>query len=125
MNKQKTKKRILHVDDQIDTLKVVKIILEKEGYEVVSVRNGMKALHEVDLDGFDLILLDIMMSDMSGWELFTRIGKVNPKYKIIFLSILDISSTKLKQLLKAGVKDYIKKPFDIDDFVARIKKIIK
>ena len=118
------KKRILHVDDEADTLAVVKTILEKEGYEVVSVLNGAKALKNVKLNNFDLLLLDIMMPDMSGWDLFTKISKIKPDYKVIFLTVLEISEARLKELKKHGLTDYITKPFDRDDFVSRVRKII-
>ena len=120
-----TKIRILHVDDEPDILAVVKTILEKEGYEVVSVPNGKDALKSIELDGFSLIILDIMMPDMSGWDLFTRIAEVKPNYKIIFLSIVDVSEERQKVLKEAGIKDYIRKPFDRDDFVARVKKVLE
>jgi len=119
------KKRILHVDDEQDTLSVVKTVLEKEGYEVVSAPSGKDALRDVDLDGFSLLILDIMMPDMSGWDLFTRIAEVKPNYKIIFLSVVDLSEDKQKVIKEAGIKDYIKKPFDRDDFVARVKRAIE
>ncbi|MEI6042307.1 MAG: response regulator [bacterium] len=118
------KVRILHVDDEEDTQKVVKTILEKEGYEVVSVRDGVGALREINLDNYDLLILDIMMPNMSGWELYTKILKIKEKEKVIFLSILDIPADKLNELTKSGVRDYIKKPFDRDDFVARVKKVL-
>ena len=124
MNDQTKKKKILHVDDEADTLAVVKTILDMEGYQVVSVNRGLKALKEVDLDGYSLIILDIMMPDMSGWDLFSRIGKIKPIYKVIFLSVLDVADEKLKELKDAGVKDYIRKPFDRDDLIARVKKVI-
>ena len=117
--------KILHVDDEKDTLSVVKTILEKEGYEVVSVDQGARALKKIDLNGFSLLILDIMMPDMSGWELFSRIAMIKPNYKVIFLSILEQSEEKLKELKEAGIKDYIQKPFDRDDFVSRVKKAIK
>lgn len=118
----KTKKRILHVDDEPDTLEVVKTILEKEGFAVTSVGNGKKALREISIDKFDLILLDIMMPDISGWDLFTRISKINPAHKIVFLTILEVSEVRLRELKEYGIKDYITKPFDRDDLVARVKK---
>lgn len=118
------KKRILHVDDEVDTLKVVKTILEKEGYEVESVISGSEALKKINLNGFSLIILDIMMPDMSGWDLFTRITHVKSDYSVVFLSILDISAEKLKELKDSGIKYYINKPFDRGDFVNRIKKAI-
>ncbi len=120
-----TKIKILHVDDEADILTVVKTILEKEGYEVTSVPNGKDALKNIELNGFSLIILDIMMPDMSGWDLFTRIAEVKPNYKIIFLSIVDVSEERQKVLKEAGIKDYIKKPFDRDDFVARVKKVLE
>ena len=120
-----TKKRILHVDDESDTLSVVKTILEKEGYEVTSVLSGKEALKNIELDGFSLIILDIMMPDMSGWDLFTRIAEIKPNYKIIFLSIVDITEEKQKILKDAGIKDYIKKPFDRDEFVTRVKNALE
>lgn len=116
--------RILHVDDEEDTLTVVKTILEKEGYEVVSVKRGELALEKIKLNGFSLLILDIMMPDMSGWELFSRISIIKPDYRVIFLTILEITEEKVKELQNAGIKDYIRKPFDRIDFVNRVKKAI-
>jgi DNA-binding response OmpR family regulator len=65
-----------------------------------------------------------MMPDMSGWELFSRISKIKSNYKVIFLSVLEVSEEKLKELTDAGVRDYIRKPFDRDDLIARVKKAI-
>jgi len=120
----KAKKRILHVDDERDVLEVVKTILENEGYEVVSVSSGDRALKEVDVNNYDLLLLDIMMPDMSGWDLFSRISKINPKYKVIFLTVLEISDERLDKLKQHGIMDYITKPFERDELVSRVKKVI-
>lgn len=122
MKNENAKKRILHVDDESDTLKVVKTILEKEGFDVISATNGQNALEKINMDGYDLIILDIMMPDMSGWDLFTRIAKIKPDYKVIFLSVLEISDEKLKEFKNSGIRDYIKKPFDRNDLIARVKK---
>jgi DNA-binding response OmpR family regulator len=118
------KLRILHVDDEPDTLKVVKTMLEKEGYEVVSVTSGKDALEQIKLNNFALLLLDIMMPDMSGWDLFGRITTIKPEYKVIFLSVLEASKEKIKELKESGIKDYITKPFDRKNLVDRIKKAI-
>ncbi len=125
MENEIKKKRILHVDDEHDILEVVKTILESEGYDVVSEMRGEYALTQIEKDGFDLLILDIMMPDMSGWELFNRIGTIKPDYKVIFLTILDLPENKIKELLDAGIKDYIKKPFDREDFIARVKKAME
>jgi len=118
------KKRILHVDDEPDTLEVVKTILEKEGYEVDSVLSGKDALKKVELDNYGLLLLDIMMPDMSGWDLFTRISEIKKEYKVVFLTVLAISESRLNQLKDHGVIDYIMKPFDRDELVAKVNKIM-
>ena len=120
----KIKKRILHVDDEPDTLKVVKTILEKEGFEIDSVESGSSALKRVNFNNYSLIILDIMMPDMSGWDLFTRITQIKPEYKVIFLTVLEISESKLTRLKEHGIKDYITKPFDRDELVVRIKKAL-
>jgi len=120
----KIKKRILHVDDEPDTLKVVKTILEKEGFKIDSVESGSSALKKVDFNNYSLIILDIMMPDMSGWDLFTRITKIKPEYKVIFLTVLEISEPRLKRLKEHGIKDYITKPFDRDELVTRIKRAL-
>lgn len=124
MSEINKKIRILHVDDESDTREVVKIILENEGYDVVSVPNGKEALSEVNLNNFDLLILDIMMPDLSGFELYRRIFKIKSTYKVVFLSILDVSEEKLEELKHIGVRDYIKKPFDNNDFLARIRKVL-
>ncbi len=117
--------KILHVDDESDTLSVVKTILDREGYEVKSVLSGRDAIKNIELNGYSLIILDIMMPDMSGWDLFTRITEIKPGYKVIFLSIVDVTEERLKELKEAGIKDYIKKPFDKDDLVERVKKVLE
>lgn len=116
--------RILHVDDEPDTLKVVKTVLEKEGFEVVGVQSGKEALKEVDSNGYALLLLDIMMPDMSGWALFTRVSVIKPDYKVVFLTVLEASKEKIAQLKENGIVDYITKPFNNADLVARVKKAI-
>jgi DNA-binding response OmpR family regulator len=118
------KLKILHVDDEQDTLIVVKTILEKEGYEVTSVDSGIKAIAEVNNDGFSLLILDIMMPDISGWELFGKIAIIKPEYKVIFLSVLDLSKEKIKELKDAGVKEYIRKPFDRKELIEKVNNII-
>ncbi len=118
------KKRILHVDDETDILETVNTILENEGFEVVSVDSGKEALKQIKSNNFDLFILDVMMPDMSGWDLFTRIKKLKSDYKVIILSIIEVSQSRLKELQAHGISDYITKPFHRDDFVKRIKKII-
>jgi len=124
MKNETSKKRILHVDDEQDTLDVVNTLLTKEGYEVVSVSQGTQALKEVESNGFSLLILDVMMPGMSGWDLFSKIGQIKPDYKVVFLSILEANEERMKDINAMGVKDYIRKPFQVDDFISRINKVI-
>jgi len=119
MNNEKIK--ILHMDNEEDVLSSVKTILEKEGFEVESVTRGQTAIDKIVANGFKLVLLDIMMPDLSGWDVFTRLMKTAPHAKVIFLSVLEISPERKKQLIEHGVSDYILKPFDRDDLVKRVK----
>jgi two-component system response regulator VicR len=73
MNKNALNKTVLIVDDEPDTLELVKLVLESAGFKTVSASNGIEALNEVDISKPDLVLLDIMMPDMDGWEVFRKI----------------------------------------------------
>lgn len=115
---------ILHADDEADTLDVVQTILRIEGFEVVSVEDGLQALEQIDLHDFDLMLLDIMMPDMSGLELLSRISAKEKKYRVIFLTVLEATPDQFKQLTEYGIKDYITKPFDRDNLVERVKNAL-
>ena len=118
------KKRILHVDDDSDTSIVVKTILEKAGYEVISKTSGKDVLEAVKKSKFDLVLLDIMMPDMSGWDLFNRLHTQDSNLKVAILSIIKLTSDKVDELMRSGLEDYITKPFERQDLVNRVKKII-
>lgn len=125
MQDNKSKLNILHVDDESDTLEVVSAIFEKEGYDVTSVNSGKAAIEKVRDNNYSVIIVDIMMPDMSGWELFTEISKIKPKSKVVFLSILEIAPEKLAEIKKRGVSAYIHKPFDNKELVEVVNKVIE
>lgn len=124
LNNKPMAKKVLHMDNEPDTLASVKTILEKEGYQVTSVLTGKEAIQKATEGPFDLLLLDIMMPDLSGWDVFTRAMRINSKYKVIFLTVLEISPERKNQLKQHGISDYILKPFDKDDLVKRIRAAI-
>ena len=115
-------KRILYVEDNEDTADAVKLILEHQGYHVEIGSCGKDALIKAK-EHFDLILLDIMLPDMSGWDIFEKL-KTKPKTKFAFLSAIPVSNERMQELKKAGVSDYITKPFEKEDLVKRVKKIL-
>ncbi len=117
-------KKILYVEDDEDTLNAVKVLLKTQGYKVDGAANGKEALKLISKEKHDLILLDIMLPDMSGWDIFQKIHKEQPKQKIAFLSVMPVSEERKKVLIKAGAMDYIMKPFDKDDLIRRVNNII-
>jgi DNA-binding response OmpR family regulator len=116
-------KKILYVEDNPDTNEAVKIILTKSGFEVDTALNGKDGLKKAIAKKFDLILLDVMLPDMSGWDIYAKL-KPKLKCKYAFLSAIPVSSERMDELLKEGVSDYITKPFVKADLINRIKKIL-
>jgi len=116
-------KKILYVEDNPDTNQAVKIILTNAGFEIDTSLDGADGLKKATSKEYDLILLDVMLPDMSGWDIF---AKLKPKVKChyAFLSAIPISSERMEQLSKEGVSDYITKPFAKADLIARVKKIL-
>jgi len=117
--------KIMHIEDDPDTQKAVKDILQTEGYKVTSYSSGQKGISAIKKDKPDIILLDIMMPKMSGWDAFEKIKKIDKKAKIIFLTVLEISRERLNKLKKDGITDYITKPFTSTELISRIKKAAK
>ena len=112
---------ILVVDDTPDNLRLLIRILQKQGYKVRPVTNGFSALEAIQSSPPDLILLDIMMPDIDGYELCQQL-KAEPQFSqipIIFLSALEQGINKAKAFEVGGV-DYITKPFHVKEVLARV-----
>jgi len=112
---------ILVVDDTPDNLRLLIRILQKQGYKVRPVTNGFSALEAIQSSPPDLILLDIMMPDLDGYELCQQL-KAEPQFSqipIIFLSALEQGINKAKAFEVGGV-DYITKPFHVKEVLARV-----
>jgi len=114
--------KIIYIEDNKDTAGAVKLILTNVGYQVDTAFNGADGLDLIQRNAYDIILLDVMLPDMSGWDIYAKI-KVKVKAKYAFLSAIPISSDRMEQLKKEGVSDYITKPFMKADLINRIQKI--
>jgi two-component system, sensor histidine kinase and response regulator len=113
---------ILIVDDQLDNLRLLSDLLTQQGYEVRTVTRGAAALMGVEAQSPDLILLDIFMPEMDGYEVCQRL-KDNPQTReipVIFISALNEVFDKVKAFTVGGV-DYVTKPFQIEEVFARIE----
>ena len=122
---EKHDKKILVVDDEPDILKVVTFRVKKLEYEVVTATNGQEALDLIQKEEPDLILLDIELPVMNGYEVCQRI-KTNEKLKHIPIIFLTASSaSKIAEKVKEfNADDYLIKPFDSEELLKKIKNFI-
>jgi PleD family two-component response regulator len=116
---------LLLVDDTPNNLRLLSAMLTEQGYEVRRVVNGQMALKTAQANPPDLILLDIKMPDMNGYEVCQRL-KVDPVTRdipVIFISALDEVLDKVKAFAVGGI-DYITKPFSEEEVFARVENIL-
>ncbi|MTJ54031.1 hybrid sensor histidine kinase/response regulator [Anabaena sp. UHCC 0253] len=119
------KDRILSVDDTKDNLILVKTILESEGYDIDSVSNGQAALEKVVELPPDLIILDVMMPGINGYEVTRRIRN-NPEINYIPILLLTaFHESSVVEGLDAGADDFIRKPFDTEELLARVRSLLR
>lgn len=109
-------KKILVVEDDMDIHNLIKNVLEKERYDVISAYSGTEALLLIEKKDIDLILLDLMIPGLSGEEIIKKVKNI----PIIVISA-KISSEDKVNALSIGANDYITKPFDTNELLARIK----
>ena len=118
-------KKIMVVDNEPDIVDLTRTVLEIGGYNVVTAHSGEECLRKLEKEKVALVLLDIMMPGMSGWDVFNRIQKKSPSIKVAFMSVLEISDKRKQVLLEEGLADYIMKPFDKEGLLNRIDRILK
>lgn len=117
-----TKGRILVVDDDKTLVRLMREALSKAEYDVITATNGIDALQELYAKQPDLVLLDVMMPRMDGWETAQRIRQVSA-VPVIMLTAKDEEGDKLKGF-SAGVDDYVTKPFSFAEIVARVNAVL-
>lgn len=118
------KYKILLVEDEADIAKLVEFNLEDEGYEVTWLTNGRDAIETFKSERFNLVLLDIMLPEMSGYDVYESIRLVDTQVPILFMTARNDKIDVLKGL-SLGADDYITKPFDLDEFLLRVKNNLR
>ncbi|MDH3247088.1 MAG: response regulator transcription factor [Saprospiraceae bacterium] len=116
--------RLLLVEDEVALNDMIKLNLELEGYEVISCDHGKKALEIFPSQHFDLVILDIMLPDLDGFQICEQIRLSDQKTPIIFLTAKDHPKDRIKGL-KIGGDDYINKPFELEELLLRIHNVLK
>ena len=117
------KERILIVDDDKNICELLRLYLEKEGYETAMAHDGEKALAVFDERPFDLVLLDVMMPRVDGWEACRRI-RAKGNTPIIMLTAKGETFDKVLGL-ELGADDYMTKPFGVNELQARISALLR
>ncbi len=113
-------KKILIVDDEFPDLESMKTILEKENFEVYIATNGAKALDALKGNKFDLIMIDIKMPTLSGYDLLRLMKeKMDTKTKTIFVTIVPKQEVEMN-----GIDGFVQKPFSPEKLVKEVKKIL-
>ncbi|NJD76884.1 MAG: response regulator [Candidatus Methanoperedens sp.] len=116
-------KKVLIVDDEPDTLELVKLVLEREGFRTLQASSGKDALAKIGTSRPDLVLLDIMMPDMDGWDVFRKMKEKEPKIPIAILSAKAQNIDKFLGLHVLKADDYITKPFGKNELIDRVRKL--
>ena len=125
--------KILTVDDDPDILDALTMILESKGYHVVTARNGVEVLAQVEAEKPDLMILDLLMPKMDGFTVYKKLQEPKwAKYRgmpiLILTSVREEASRRRYELetgQELGVDDYIEKPFSPDILLERVEKLIK
>jgi len=113
---------ILVVDDELSVLKAIKLILESAGYLVLTAQDGIQALNVLQAESVDLILADIAMPNMNGYQLYKRVRE-NPDWvtlPFVFLTARALNSD-IRYGKEMGVDDYLTKPFQVRDLLAIVR----
>lgn len=117
--------RVLGIDDNSDINSLLGTVLVASGHEFTSVTDGREGIKLIKQKPFDVVLLDLAMPEFSGFDVLDSLKKEGliAKQKIILLTASSITDQEIEDLLKTGVRSYLRKPLDIDVFVERIEQV--
>ena len=118
-------KHILCIEDEPEMIDLIRLILGRRGFEVIGAAGGKEGLEKVRENPPDLILLDLMMPDMDGWEVYQQI-KAEEKTKNIPVIVVTAKAQSIDKVLGlhiAKVDDYIAKPFSPQELLASVDKV--
>ncbi len=116
--------RVLLVEDEESIREVVKLNLEMENYEVVTAEDGKKALKHFKEQHFDVILLDVMLPEIDGFQVCEQIRLTDMKTPVMMLTAKDAVADRVTGL-KKGADDYLTKPFNLEELLLRVNNLLK
>ncbi len=121
-----TTKRVVCIEDEPEMIDLMRLILSRKGYQVIGAMGGREGLDAVQREKPDVVLLDLMMPDMDGWEVYQKM-KANDATKHIPVIVVTAKAQSIDKVLGlhiAKVDDYITKPFGPQDLVDSVEKVL-
>jgi len=118
--------RVVCIEDEPEMIDLVRLILGRKGFEVIGADGGIEGLEKVRTEKPDLVLLDLMMPDMDGWEVYQQI-KADPELGDIPVVVVTAKAQSIDKVLGlhiAKVDDYITKPFGPQELLESVEKIL-
>ncbi len=118
-----TGNKILVVDDESDIRLILSIILKKDGYNIIEASNGRECLQRIQETDLDLVILDIMMPGMDGWEVCRRIKEIMPQLCVLLLSAIG-PEKDIKRSMEAGADRHLTKPIVKDEILSAVHELL-
>jgi len=119
------KKRVLIVEDEESLLKLETILLTVKGFEVIGASTGKIAIKKIGVEAFDLVLLDIMLPDMTGYEVCNELRKDTLTRSIPIIMLTGMGEMGRTASLELGANEYITKPFDLNELKNKIRNVLR
>ena len=116
--------KILVVDDDKNIRKLMTVVLESEGFTVLSASDGKKALEIMDKETVDMVIVDIMMPNIDGYEFTECVRESNAKLPIIMVSAKQLAEDRKKGFV-AGIDDFMVKPIDTEELVLHVRALLR
>ncbi len=118
--------RIVYIEDEAEMIDLVRIILGRKGFEVIGAMNGQEGLNKINEQKPDLVLLDLMMPGMDGWDVYHQI-KANRETQHVPVIIVTARALNIDRILGleiAKVNDYLSKPFTPQELIESVQKVL-
>ena len=122
--KMNSDKKILIVEDDELMIKILKFILNKEGYQLSIIKDGLSAIEQIPAINPDMVITDLLLPYKSGLEVIRFVKEKFKKSQIIVLSSLGEEEHSVSEAFKLGADDFIAKPFNPNELILRVKRLL-